>query len=173
MNWPTIHGGAFNTIVWGGLLAGTLDATDSVIAYGILGMNPVQVLQYVASGLLGSAAFAGITVAGLANAALGAVLHYFIACVVASVYYAAAMNIALLNRKPLRYGLLFGAAVYLFMNYLVLPHSAVAKTPFSWGLFLNGIIGHAIFIGVPIALLAAVPRGAAATPAGTRRPVAA
>ena len=40
-------------IFWGGLIAGVLDAIDGVIAYGTQGLNPVQVLQYIASGALG------------------------------------------------------------------------------------------------------------------------
>ena len=39
-------------IFWGGLVAGTLDAVDGVIAYGTQGLNPIQVLQYIASGAL-------------------------------------------------------------------------------------------------------------------------
>jgi len=42
-------------------------------------------------------------------------------------------------------GLTYGVAVYLVMNYFVLTLSAVRKSPFSVGLFLNGVIGHAIF----------------------------
>jgi hypothetical protein len=101
------------------------------------------------------------------------VLHYFIACVVAAVYFAATVKIPALNRRPIRNGLLFGAAVYLFMNYLVLPFSAVSKTPFSWGLFFNGIIGHALFIGVPIAVFAAAPRAREIGRARAGRPLAA
>ena len=41
-------------------------------------------------------------------------------------------------------GLLYGAAVYFFMNYLVPPLSAVAPATFQPGLFLNGVIGHAL-----------------------------
>ena len=36
----------------GGLVAGILDAVDGVIAYGTQGLNPIQVLQYIASGAL-------------------------------------------------------------------------------------------------------------------------
>jgi hypothetical protein len=51
-------------------------------------------------------------------------------------------------------GLLYGTAVYFFMNYLVLPLSAVAASTFHLGLFLNGVIGHALFVGLPISLFA-------------------
>ena len=138
---------AFHTIVWGGLLAGTLDAVDGVAAFGLKGMNPIQVLQYIASGLLGIASFEG----GLKTAGLGAILHYFIAFAVAAVYYVASLKLPGLHMHPVKWGLAYGVAVYLFMNYLVLPLSAVPKSPFSIGLFLNGVIGHALFVGFAIA----------------------
>jgi hypothetical protein len=46
-------------IFWGGLVAGTLEAVDGVIAYGTQGLNPIQLLQYIASGALGKSAFQG------------------------------------------------------------------------------------------------------------------
>jgi uncharacterized membrane protein YagU involved in acid resistance len=168
MNRTSDRPDGFTTIIWGGTVAGTLDAIDAVIAYGILGMSPVQVLQYVASGLLGSSAFAGNTLSGFANAGLGAGLHFVIAFAVAAVYYAAARQIPALTQRPVIYGLAFGAAVYLFMTFLVLPYSGVAKSPFSVGLFLNGVLGHALFVGLPIALYANRPgRLDAAQPAST------
>jgi len=141
---------AFDTIVWGGLLAGTLDAIDGVAAFGLKGMNPIQVLQYIASGLLGVASFQG----GLKTAGLGALLHYFIAFVVAAVYYTASLKLPALFAHPAKWGFAYGVAVYLFMNYLVLPLSAVPKSPFSLPLLLNGLIGHGIFVGFAIAWFA-------------------
>lgn len=141
---------ALDTIIWGGLAAGVLDATDGVIAFGFNGMNPIQVLQYIASGVLGVDAFKG----GLSTAALGAFFHFFIAFVVAVVYYGASRKLPALYRNPATSGLAYGAAVYIFMNYLVLPRTAVPKSAFSLPLFLNGILGHAIFVGLPIAWFA-------------------
>ena len=141
---------AFDTIVLGGLLAGTLDAIDGVIAFGFKGLNPIQVLQYIASGLLGVASFQG----GLKTAGLGAGLHYFIAFVVAAIYFAASTRLPALHEYPAKWGLTYGVSVYLVMNYVVLPLSAVPKSPFSLGLFLNGVIGHAIFVGFAIAWFA-------------------
>jgi uncharacterized membrane protein YagU involved in acid resistance len=141
---------ALDTVLWGGLIAGILDSVDAVIAFGLKGMNPTQVLQYIASGLLGTAAFQG----GLATAALGALLHFFIAFAVSTVFYVASLKLPALYRQAAIWGLVYGAAVYLFMNYLVLPLSAVPKTPFSLALFLNGVIGHALFVGFPIAWFA-------------------
>ena len=141
---------AFDTIVLGGLLADTLDAMDGVVAFGFNGMNPIQVLQYIASGLLGAPSFQG----GLKTAALGAVLHYSIAFAVAAIYYAASLKLPVLHLRPVKWGLTYGVAVFLVMNYVVLPLSAVPKSPFSLALFLNGVIGHAVFVGLAIAWFA-------------------
>ncbi|HEV2697598.1 MAG TPA: hypothetical protein VGU90_06365 [Terriglobales bacterium] len=149
----------FDVIFYGALVAGTLDAIDGVVAYGFKGMNPIQVLQYIASGLLGVDAFKG----GLATAGLGVLLHYFIAFVVALVYYRFSRWLPTLRNQPVMWGLTYGAAVYVFMNYLVLPLSAVPKSPFSLALFLNGIFGHALFVGLPIALFARRPEGKVST----------
>ena len=137
-------------ILWGGFIAGVLDAVDAVVAFGLKGLNPIQVLQYITSALLGPSAFAG----GLSTAALGMVLHFFIACVVAAVYVGASRGMAVLKNQPLLFGPLYGLAVYSFMNYLVLPLSAAPQNPFSLAMFLNGVIGHALFVGLPIALYA-------------------
>ncbi len=137
-------------ILWGGLVSGVLDAVDGVVAFGLKGLNPIQVLQYIASGLLGPSSFQG----GVGTAALGTVLHFFIAFVAAAVYVLASRRIVILKSRATLFGMLYGVAVYIFMNYLVLPLSAVAPSPFSLGMFLNGVIGHAMFVGLPIALFA-------------------
>jgi hypothetical protein len=137
-------------IFWGGLVAGILDAVDGVIAFGTQGLNPIQVLQYIASGALGQSAFQG----GLATAALGAAFHFIIAWVAAGVFVLATRRLEILKTHAVPAGLLYGAAVYFFMSYLVLPLSAVAASTFHVGLFLNGVIGHALFVGFPISLFA-------------------
>jgi len=137
-------------IFWSGLIAGILDAVDGVIAFGTQGLNPIQVLQYIASGALGQSAFQG----GLATAALGAAFHFIIAWVAAGVFVLATRRLEILKTHAVPAGLLYGAAVYFFMSYLVLPLSAVAASTFHVGLFLNGVIGHALFVGFPISLFA-------------------
>ena len=137
-------------IFWDGLVAGILDAVDGVIAYGTQGLSPIQVLQYIASGALGQSAFQG----GIATAALGAAFHFSIAWVAAAVFVLATRRLEILKTHAVPAGLLYGAAVYFFMNYLVLPLSAVSAGSFHLGLFLNGVIGHALFVGLPMSLFA-------------------
>jgi uncharacterized membrane protein YagU involved in acid resistance len=140
----------FRAIVYATVLAGALDATDGVVFFGLHGLNPIQVLQYIASGLLGAQSFQG----GIATAGVGVLVHFAIAFVVAAVYIFASRRVPALRSQWIVFGLLYGAAVWAIMNLVVLPHSAVAPSPFSMAAVLNGVIGHALFVGVPIAFFA-------------------
>jgi hypothetical protein len=135
-------------ILVGGLLAGALDITAAFVVYGLRGATPLRILQSVASGLLGADAFKG----GLGTAALGALLHFLIALVAAVVYYAASRKLGVLVQRAVVSGLLYGIAVYVFMNFVVLPLSAVAKRPFVLELALVILAVHMLCVGLPIAL---------------------
>lgn len=139
-------------ILLGGLVAGLLDATDGVVAFFLaFRMNPIQVLQYIASGLLGQAAFGG----GLATALVGLLVHFAIAFSVAAVFALASSRWSVLIARAVPAGLAYGAGVYLIMNFGVLPFlSRVAPGWPTLPLLLNGLIGHALFVGLPIALVA-------------------
>ena len=141
----------FSTVVLGGFVAGNLDALDGVVAFGLVnGQNPIQVLQYIASGAIGVSAFE----CGLTTAMLGMVFHFFIAFVVAAIYFYASLRIPALHQQAIIFGSLYGVAVFLAMTYIVLPVSNVPPSKFSLILFINGVVGHALFVGLPIALFA-------------------
>jgi len=137
------------TILFAGLLAGALDITAAFLVYGLRGVRPVRILQSVASGLLGVTAYKG----GLGTAALGTLLHFFIAVVAAGVYYAASRKLGVLVRQPVLSGVLYGVLVYLFMNHVVLPLSAVPKRPFVLSMAAVMVVIHMICVGLPIALV--------------------
>jgi len=138
-------------IFYGGLIAGILDASDSVVAsYLAEGLNPIQVLQFIASGFYGAAAFQK----GFSCALVGLLAHFFIAFTVAAIYVGATRFLPTLSRKAVMWGTIYGVAVFIVMNFVVLPHTAVVKSPLSLPLLLNGVLGHALFVGLPIALAA-------------------
>jgi hypothetical protein len=83
-------------IVLSCLIAGTLDISDALIFYGLRGVRPIRLLQNIASGLLGRAAF----VQGLHSALL---LHYFIATTVATIYISVSRRLPL-SRHPFLLG---------------------------------------------------------------------
>lgn len=112
-------------------------------------MSPVRIFQSVASGLLGSAAFKG----GAPTAVLGLCLHFFIATIAATVFYLGSLRLRLLVRRPVVAGAAYGVAVYLFMNHLVLPLSAVAKRPFVLSTALGMVAIHIACVGLPIAFI--------------------
>lgn len=145
----TILPKAFLAIFWGGLACGVLDITQACVAWGLRGVRPVRVFQSVASGLLGPKSYQG----GLSTAVLGAGLHFLIAFVAAAVYYLASRKLTFLTEHFVLWGLIYGEAVFLFMNFVVLPLSAIHRVPqFTAALIVTGPIGHLFLVGLPIAL---------------------
>ncbi len=137
-------------ILYATLVVGALDAADGVVFRGLQGQNPIQVLQYIASSLLGARSFSG----GLASAGLGLVVHFAIALVVAAIYILASRRVVVLRTQWALLGLLYGAAVWVVMNLAVLPLTAVAQGPIPTAALINGITGHALFVGLPSAFFA-------------------
>jgi hypothetical protein len=140
----------FQPIFWGGLIAGTLDICAAFLtAWLRAGVGPVRVLHSVASGLLGPAAFQG----GAKTALLGLALHFLIATGATIVFYLASRKLLFLVERPVHFGLLYGVAVYLFMNFVVLPLSLVTRRPMTVSGFIIGLLTIMFCIGLPIALI--------------------
>lgn len=82
-------------------------------------------------------------------------LHFVVAFCIATVYYLAARNIPFLVRLPVASGLVFGVLAHLVMKYVVIPLSAIGTVaPYTLPNFLNSVIGHALLVGLPVALIA-------------------
>ena len=96
---------------------------------------------------------------GLATSLLGVALHFFIAFGVVVTYFLAAGKMEALTSHPVISGLLYGIVVYFFMNYVVIPFSAMGKSPFSFPAFLNGVFGHMLLVGLPCALIVSLGKG--------------
>src|SRR5687768_17850158 len=145
---------AFDTIVLGGLAIGVLDFLDASIFFTqYFGIPLSRVWQAVAAGVLGREA---ATAGGWNTAALGIFLHFVVAFCIAAVYYAAARNIPFLIRHPVISGLIAGVIAHLVMKYVVVPLSSIGTAaPYDTANFLNSVIGHALIVGLPVALIAA------------------
>ena len=145
---------AVRTILLGGLAIGVLDFFDASTFFPLYyGITFARVWQGVSAGLLGrDAAVAG----GWNTALLGIFLHFVVAFCIATVYYLASRNISLLNRHPIISGLIYGIIANFVMQYVVIPLSAIGVRPGSepLGSLLNSIIGHALLVGLPVALIA-------------------
>ena len=65
----------------------------------------------------------------------------------------AGRRVAVLRTQWVLLGRLYGSAVWAVMN-LVLPRTAVAPGPIMTAALVNGVIGHALFVGLPSAFFA-------------------
>lgn len=136
-------------VLVGGFIAGVLDIIYAFIILGQRGTTPLQVLQSIASGLMGRSAFE----AGVPAGVLGLFCHFVIAFGAATVYFLAARRLPILTEQAVLCGLLFGVGVYLFMNFVVLPLSAFPlKMSYPPRVLLRGCLSIAILVGLPIAL---------------------
>ena len=141
--------GRLRAIVAGGLAAGVLDAVDALVAYKLAyGMSPLVIYQFVASGLLGKAAYAG----GAATALLGLAVHFLIAFTAAAVFVLASERFPALRQGSAGWGLAFGVAVFAVMSFVVIPLSRIGASVPPLPLVVNGVLGHALLVGLPIAL---------------------
>lgn len=146
------NNGIFKAILFGGLAVGVLDFLDATIFFGLRGLSFERLWQFVASGLIGRAAFTG----GWKTVALGVFVHFCIATIIAAIYVLASRKLRFLVEKPVLWGLIYGIAAYFVMTYLVVPNSNAPQQAggFVWASFLNGVIGHAFLVGLPAALCA-------------------
>ena len=147
---------AFHTIVLGGLAIGILDFIDASTFFPLyFGISFVDVWHGPASGLIGREASRG---GGLNTALLGILLHFVVATCIAAVYYLFSRNISFLIRHPAISGLIFGVIANFVMQWIVIPLSAIGWRPpaehIDWGSQMNSYIGHALLVGLPVALIA-------------------
>jgi uncharacterized membrane protein YagU involved in acid resistance len=144
---------ALRAILFGGLTVGVLDSLDAMLFFGLwYHITPGRIWQSVASGVLGrERAVQG----GMKTVLLGLFLHFMVATCIAAVFSLGTLVAPALLRHPVIWGLLFGVASYFVMTHVVVPLSAVPpRGPAPWPSFLNGVIGHALLVGLPIALVA-------------------
>jgi|SRR5215469_1206517 len=136
-------------ILWGGLICGVLDITAALVVYGAFGARPIPLLQGIAAGILGSRSFEG----GLPTAFLGLLCHFFIAFSAATVFVLISRRIPFLVHNTLLSGVLYGIAVYYFMQGVV-RLSAARHFPFSLKMMIIGVVIHIFCVGLPIAIAA-------------------
>jgi hypothetical protein len=130
-------------------LAEFSDITAAFVVYGHNGRPPMRLLQGIAAGLLGPRSFEG----GIATAWLGLFCQFFIAFCAATVYFTATRWVTFLLEHAATSGVLYGIAVYFFMNRVVVPLSGAIKVPFSFKMMAIGIVIHIFCVGLPIAII--------------------
>jgi hypothetical protein len=132
------------------VVAGCLDITSAIVIWLIRGVPLIKGFQGIASGLIGrESAVQG----GLATAALGFALHFFIMFCVVIGYFLARRGLPALTRCPIPSGIVYGVIVYLVMYWVVVPLSRIGPRPHSVSNDTTAILIHIFLIGLPIALI--------------------
>jgi hypothetical protein len=140
---------ALRAIFWAGLVCGAMDITAAFVTWWSRGVRPVDILQGIASGVLGRKAYGG----GIGPAALGLAFHFLIAFSAAAVFYAASRKIGFMTQRPIISGASYGVAVYVVMYWIVMPLSRFHRGPFSVFNTAVAIVTHIVCVGLPISLL--------------------
>lgn len=138
------------TILFTGFAVGTLDITAAMIQAGIRGTGPVRLLQYVASGIFGTAAFSG----GGLFAFYGLVFHYFIAICWTALFFLLYPKLDLIKYNRVLTGIIYGIFVGILMNFVVVPLSGVPRGPVSLPSVILAIGILVVAIGLPLSFLA-------------------
>ena len=139
------------TMVWATIISGVLDAIAAIIVYKLFyNYSPLQIYQFVASGVLGADAYAG----GLPVALLGLAFHFFIAFCASYVFYLLYPRFPFLGSNKIIAGLLYGFAIWAVMNLAVIPMSKIPPAAFDTVAVL-AIAWHMILVGLPISLIVA------------------
>jgi uncharacterized membrane protein YagU involved in acid resistance len=131
-------------------VAGTLDIVFAMILTVLFGREIGNMLRYVGSGPLPEA-----TEMGASGAILGLLVHFALMAIMAAVYVLAARRIRALVEKPILWGVLYGLATYVAMNWLVVPMRFDTPLPPSPLSMAAQLFAHVVLVGIPIALITA------------------
>ncbi len=130
-------------ILLAGLIAGTLDIGAAAL---INGRNPLVILLYISSGLLGKASFQS----GLPAVVLGLLLQWLMSLVIAAVYVLASNRFPELKPYWIAGGLVYGVGIFLVMNYAAVPLSEIARLPqftaWTFGGNLLAMLGFGVLV---------------------------
>lgn len=140
--------GFLTRIILTGFVVGTLDMLGAMMVYQ---SAPDHLFRGIASGAFGSSvAFSGGTVMVF----YGALFHYFIAFAWTTFFFLVYPMFPPLWKNKYITGGLYGVFVWIVMNRIVIPLSAITPRPFD---LTSAIIGASILVvavGLPIVILA-------------------
>ena len=131
-------------------VSGTLDILFAIILTVFFGREVGNMLRYVGSG-----PFPQATDMGAAGALLGLLVHFALMAIMAAVYVLAARRMPALVAKPIQWGVLYGLATYVVMNWLVVPMRFDTPLPPSPLSIATQLFAHIVLVGIPIALITA------------------
>ena len=131
-------------------VSGTLDILFAMVLTVFFGREIGNMLRYVGSG-----PFPQATEMGASGAILGLLVHFTLMAIMAAAYVLAARRVPALIQKPIQWGVLYGLATYVVMNWFVVPMRFGTPLPPSPVSMATQLIAHIVLIGIPVALITA------------------
>jgi hypothetical protein len=137
----------FQQILRIAFIAGTLDIIAACAsAYLQKGTLPRIVLKYIASGVLGQAAFK----AGTGVMLLGLLFHFIIAFACTAVFFLIYPKFEFLKKSVLLNAVFIGVIAWVVTTQMVIPMSEISKTPFNLAAAIRAVIILIVCIGFPV-----------------------
>ena len=136
------------TILWIGLLTGTLDGLSALILnYKV---SPAIIFKFIASGVFGQAAFKG----GYEMVVSGVIFHYLIALAFTYAFYLLYPFFKKMLLNTYLVAVVYGFITWVIMNLMVVPVSKIGFHPIKTETILIGMLVLMICLGLPVALIA-------------------
>jgi hypothetical protein len=131
-------------ILIGTLIAGTLDILAAITLTLIYGRDPMAMLRYVASG-----PFPPATEMGAPGSLLGLAVHFALMAIMVTIFVLAATRLRALWQQPILWGVLYGLATYVVMNWIVVPLRFQTPLPPSTRAIVTQLFCHIVLVGIP------------------------
>jgi len=142
-------------VLLSGLLVGTLDILAAFVDYRISTgkENVTIILNYIASGIFGKAAYTD----GMGYPLLGLLLHYVIAFSFTLLFFWLYAKTSLLSKNWIVTGIVYGIFIWLVMNLVVVQlsntsHAAISAMKFTK--VLKSALILICMIGLPLSFIA-------------------
>ncbi|MET0636964.1 MAG: hypothetical protein ABWZ25_13120 [Chitinophagaceae bacterium] len=130
------------------LIAGSLDIAAALINYKInTGKDPMNVLKFIARGLLGKQTYAGPSMMPW----IGLIVHFGVTLFWITLFF---LTYKIIWRKiPLVVNaIIYGLVVYLLMSFVVLPMTSLPALPRTFVSSIPDVIILMVCIGLPAAI---------------------
>jgi hypothetical protein len=141
-----------NKIIRAALFVGTLDILAAFLLYFLqTGKNPVGILNFIASGIFGKAAFSRGNLMPMA----GLFFHYVIALAFTVFFFMIFIKLNKILKNKLLIGIIYGVFIWVVMNTIIGPLSNIPKRSFD---MINAILNILILItcmGIPLSFIVA------------------
>lgn len=142
----------WKTVVMAGLLVGSLDIISALTHFYLkTGKDPLIVLKYISSAVLGKSAYSGDTTT---MAVLGLLLHFLIAFIWTILFFTIYPKLKLLSWNRIVTGILYGIFIWIVMNRLVVPMSKASVGPFDLKQATIAVLILIGAIGLPLSFIA-------------------